>query len=85
MEEKKFLTAKEARELAESSQCLKNRVYKAIREEAKECRTMLTWEVRGSSQLIINNLITSLRNDGYIVSRSEPTEGISDTIAISWE
>lgn len=67
MEEKKFLTAKEARELAESSQYMKNRVYKCIHEEAKECHTMLTWDVQGSSQSIIDSLVAKLREDGYSV------------------
>ncbi len=88
MEDKKNLTAKEARSIAESSEFLKNRIYKAIREAAKECHTAMVWDVENSSPVMIEKVMSALQEDGYTVkyTQEETTEfGINfGFLTIKW-
>lgn len=82
MENKIYLTAKEAREIASTSMAMKNHLYKQIKEEAKECRTSTFWCVEGSSENIVNKLIQDLENDGYQVERDmEDNPGV---LVVKW-
>lgn len=76
----KFLTAQEARELSESSMALKNHIYKAIKEEAKENRSELWYGVNGVSPRALDEVIRNLLDNDYAVSLIDDNE----TLLIDW-
>ena len=76
--ENKFLTAKEAKQLADTSHFVVNQVYKAIKESAKENRTYLSWCVAYMSKEAIENLNQDLKSKGYA------TICDGDNLEISW-
>lgn len=62
-----YLKADEARKLAESSSALKNHVYKTIKEFSKEGCATLEWSIENCCDTAVQNLVLSLREDGYKV------------------
>lgn len=63
--ENKFLTAEEAKHLADTSHFVVNQVYKSIKESAKENQTYLSWHVEHMSEEAIENLNQDLKSKGY--------------------
>lgn len=77
------ISAKEARQLVETSPILLNRVYKNIKEAAREGASRLDWNVSTLDNATIKKLIDSLKSDGFSVSLHGPLNVI-DTLTITW-
>ena len=66
--EKTNLTAKEARELANEGKKLFNRLYKFIREEASDGKTVTRFYCQDVSRVALERLEKSLTDNGYKVT-----------------
>ena len=71
MKNKKFITAKEARKLAENSQAAINTIYTLIQDEAHAGHVSLKWYAGNLSTRCKDRLITTLEANGYTVSIDE--------------
>lgn len=67
------ITAKEARELADSSDYALRHIYKYIRERAEENSTTLEWCIDQLSKATLETIITHLKEDGYTLEVSDCT------------
>ncbi len=89
-EEKTCISAKEAKEISDTSLCTKNRVFKLIREAAKENRNEIYWDIYGVSEAAVEDLISVLKEKGYSVERvcsvDEETgeKEFEDNLIIKW-
>lgn len=89
MGEKNYLTAEEARTLCETSLCLKNRIYRCIKDAANENQCKIIWDVYGCSQNAIDAVILDLQKNGYKVCfETFDDDGIEktnkDSLIIKW-
>ena len=75
----KFLSAKEAKHLADTSPFLKNQVYTCIEETAEENRTAITWNIHSMSHEALDNLKKDLRTNGYQIKED------NNLLYISWD
>ncbi len=66
--ELKGITAKEAREIADSSDFTLKHIYKEIRRFATENRTRLDWFCADGSKAAMNAAVNTLREAGFKVS-----------------
>ena len=82
MDEKKYLTAKEARERMLSSFAMKNHCYKSIAEASDDGRSETYWDVEGCCEEVIQRLINDLEGNGYTVLHD--TVDDPDTLIIKW-
>lgn len=76
--DKKRLSAKDARQIADTTTVPFVHVYKCIRDAATEGMSKLQWEVEGWSKACKQRLLDELKLDGYQVSNH------SKYIVISW-
>lgn len=84
MGEKIFLTAKQARDVLETSQSFKNHIYKAICESSKDCRDQLSWDVYDIDHGILNKVVKDLKDDGYNVDFELNDDNEIVEIIIKW-
>jgi len=75
---KRKITAKEAKEIANSSTRMLSQIYKIIRDEAAEGRVRLNWCVEYLSKKCKENITKALREDGFVVSDE------NNTLTIQW-
>lgn len=83
----KPITASEARSIADAAEVLIKRVYKAIKESAKESMTRLDYSIFDPSQAAVAAVAKSLESNGYTVTviTSNASEGhMENTLRISW-
>lgn len=69
MENLKKMSAQEARQMALESHSLENHIFREILEAAKNNRNRIFWDIQGYILESVNNLITTLRELGYTVSK----------------
>ena len=74
----KGITAKEARELADSSDYTLKHIYKYIRERASENAVLLEWCSSGLSDAAVETIVSDLNGAGFKVKADK---GI---LKISW-
>lgn len=82
MDKMTYLDAKEARELAETSNAPRNRLYKAIKDMSKDGITTLWWNFDGMTDKRILEIIKELKSKGYTVDDSLLEEG--NSIKVTW-
>ena len=89
MDENNFLTAEEARAIADSSQLVKKRIYKLIKEVANAGSVAVQYDIENASGALVQAIAKDLRSRGYKVdiTHDEDDDGgfRCDTgIQISW-
>ena len=67
MDENNFLTAEEARAIADSSQLVKKRIYKLIKEAANEGSVAVQYTIENASGALVQAIAKDLRSRGYKV------------------
>ena len=77
----KRFTAKEARELMNESNVTMTRIYKEIKEYAKENQDKLTWEAYELNSDVRDKITNQLNEDGYRVSYDDEY----NVLNISWK
>ena len=65
---KRKITAKEAKEFADSSTKVLSQIYKVIRDEAEDGRIRLDWSTDYLSKKCLENIINTLKADGFMVT-----------------
>lgn len=85
--EKNIITAEEARRLADSSEVVKKRVYKCIKERALEGELDFIYNMGPNpSMVLINSLQGDLVSNGFNVSVIPPEDEFDGVgLYISWE
>lgn len=78
-----YLKATEARKMTETtgSVVLKNHVYKAIKEAAKDGLAVTYWRITDCCDTALRNLLDCLHTDGY---QAQLDEDNSDLLIIRW-
>ena len=75
---KRKISAQEAKEIANTSTRALSQIYKIIRDESEEGRVRLDWSVEYLSSKCKDNIVDTLKNDGYSIETS------GDTLIIKW-
>jgi len=82
----KGLTAVEARALADKAEVLLGRIYKGIKEQARESMTTLNYYLSDASAIAVETVVNTLKIEGYQVEAvTNKTDDVVETvIKIAW-
>ena len=81
---KNFISAKDAKQLTETSEKLLNNVFKNIKEAASYGRYVTYFDVFDVSEVVVDKLTSALKEAGYAVESMTDDDGKLVGLTITW-
>ena len=81
---KNFISAKDAKQLTETSEKLLNNVFKNIKEAANYGRYVTYFDVFYVSEVVVDKLTSTLKEAGYAVESITDDDGKLVGLTITW-
>ena len=81
---KNFISAKDAKQLTETSEKLLNNVFKNIKEVANYGRYVTYFDVLDVSEVVVDKLTSVLQEAGYVVDSMTDDDGKLVGLTITW-
>lgn len=81
---KNFISAKDAKQLAETSEKPLNQVFRLIKDTADYGRHIINFDVYDMSKAVIDKLTSTLKEAGYAVESMTDDDGKLVGLTITW-